>query len=207
MPTISVATPLILASGSRYRAELLARLNVPFRARASDADERAEAGEAALALAQRLAATKARRIAELEPGHWVLGSDQVVACGTRILGKPGTREQAIAQLEAQSGQTVEFLTAMVLLHDRLEAPLSHVDRCRVRFRALSRTEIEAYVDAEPAFDCAGSFKSEGLGISLCEAIDTEDATGLVGLPLIATRRLLASAGFAIPLALAGSRTA
>lgn len=206
MPTIDANTPLILASGSRYRAELLARLQLPFRARASDADETARPGEAALALAQRLAIAKARSVAAREPGHWILGSDQVVACGAQILGKPGGRDGAIAQLEAQSGRTVEFLTAMVLLHDQLEPPLTHVDRCRVRFRALSRAEIEAYVDAEPAFDCAGSFKSEGLGICLCEAIETEDATGLVGLPLIATRRLLAAAGFAVPLALSTART-
>lgn len=206
MPTIDANTPLILASGSRYRAELLSRLQLPFRALASDADETPAASETPLALAERLAGAKARSVALRTPGHWVLGSDQVVACGELILGKPGSRARAIAQLEAQSGRSVEFLTAMVLLHDQLETPLRHVDRCIVRFRTLSRAEIEAYVDAEPAFDCAGSFKSEGLGISLCEAIETEDATGLVGLPLIATRRLLAAAGFSVPLALSPART-
>lgn len=198
MPSIDAHTPLILASGSRYRAELLARLRLPFRAVTSAVDETPQRDEPPLALARRLALAKARSVAAREPGHWVLGSDQVVACGTQILGKPGTRERAIGQLEAQSGRAVEFLTAMVLLHDRLEDPLTHVDRCIVRFRMLRRAEIEAYVDAEPAFDCAGSFKSEGLGISLCESIETEDATGLVGLPLIATRRLLAAAGHAVP---------
>lgn len=198
-PTISAAQPLILASGSRYRAQLLSRLaGLPFVAEISQVDETQRRAEPPEALAQRLAEAKARAVAQRHPQRWVLGSDQVVACGTRILGKPGDRASAIAQLEAQSGQAVEFLTAMALLHDDLDAPLTHVDRTVVRFRKLSRREIEAYVTAEPAFDCAGSFKCEGLGISLCEKIVSDDPTALVGLPLIAARRLLATAGFSIP---------
>ena len=198
MPVITAENPLILASGSRYRAALLRRLAVPFVAEVSEVDETAVASETPTALAERLALAKARVVAQRRPSHWVLGSDQVVACGDRILGKPGNRDNAIAQLVAQSGQRVEFLTAMVLLHESLATPLRHLDRTRVHFRTLRRTEIEAYVDAEPAYDCAGSFMSEGLGISLCESIESEDPTGLVGLPLIATRRLLARAGYGIP---------
>ncbi|GAC1625205.1 MAG: Maf-like protein [Nevskia sp.] len=198
MPSITPQSPLILASGSRYRAELLQRLSLPFVAEVSQVDETPLAGELPAGLAARLALAKARTVAQRRPGRWVLGSDQVVACGAQILGKPGDRATAIAQLEAQSGRIVEFLTAMVLLHDALAAPLTHLDCTRVQFRRLRRAEIEAYVEAEPAYDCAGSFKSEGLGISLCEKIETEDPTGLVGLPLIATCRLLATAGWPIP---------
>lgn len=197
-PRISMESPLLLASGSRYRSELLTRLGLPFVVETSRVDETRLRGESAAALATRLANAKARAIAALRPGRWVLGSDQVVQCGTRVLGKPMDRAAAIGQLEAQSGKTVEFITAIALLHDGLGAPLTHIDRTRVRFRALDRAEIERYVDAEPALDCAGSFKCEGLGIALCEAIESADPTGLIGLPLIATRRLLALAACALP---------
>lgn len=195
---ISADSPLILASGSRYRAELLARLRLPFIALPSQTDEARLPGEAPLALAKRLAEAKARVLSRQHRGRWVLGSDQVVACDDAVLGKPGTRANAIAQLHAQSGRLVEFITAVALVHEDGGALLRHVDRTRVRFRSLSAAEIERYVDAEPALDCAGSFMSEGLGIALVEAIETEDATGLVGLPLIAVRRLLIEAGLAIP---------
>jgi len=198
MPAISVDTPLILASGSRYRAELLGRLQLPFVAVPSSVDETRLPGEAPRALAERLALAKARAVSSRFPGRWVLGSDQVAALGERVLGKPGNRAAAVMQLEAQSGHEIQFITAMVLLHDdALPLPL-HVDVTTVRFRSLSRAEIERYVDAESALDCAGSFKSEGLGIALCEAISTDDATGLVGLPLIAVCRLLAAAGYPLP---------
>lgn len=197
-PRITVDSPLILASGSRYRAELLARLGLPFIVQASHVDETPAAHEPALRLAARLAEAKARAVAARYPGRWVLGSDQTVACGERILGKPGNRDGAIAQLEAQSGRSVKFFTAAALLHANLESALTHIDITHVRFRALSRAEIERYVDAEPAFDCAGSFKCEGLGITLFETIDSTDPTALVGLPLIALRRLLAGAGLQLP---------
>ena len=198
MPPISAASPLILASGSRYRASLLARLGLPFDALPSDADETRLPGEAPQALAERLALAKARVLSSRHRERWVLGSDQVAALGDRVLGKPGSRAAAIAQLGAQSGQTVAFITAVALVHEASAAVHRHVDVTRVRFRSLSASEIERYVDAEPAFDCAGSFKSEGLGIALVEAIDSEDATGLVGLPLIAVRRLLAAIGQPLP---------
>lgn len=198
MLPITAAQPLILASGSRYRASLLARLGLPFEALPSDADESRQPDEAPQALAERLALAKARVLSTRHRERWVLGSDQVVACGTRVLGKPGTRAAAIEQLAAQSGQQVEFITAVALVHEASGALHRHVDVTRVRFRALTAAEIERYVDAEPAFDCAGSFKSEGLGITLVDAIDSEDATGLVGLPLIAVRRLLADIGQPLP---------
>lgn len=198
MPVITADTPLILASGSRYRASLLARLGLPFEAIASDADETRLDGESPRALAERLSLAKARTLSVRYPDRWVLGSDQVAALGDRVLGKPGHRDAAIAQLRAQSGQTVAFITAVALVHEASGAVHRHVDITRVRFRALADAEIDRYVDAEPAFDCAGSFKSEGLGIALVAAIESEDATGLVGLPLIAVRLLLAEIGCAVP---------
>lgn len=198
MSPITPRLPLVLASGSRYRASLLARLGVPFEAIASDADESRLPGESPQALAERLAEVKAQRLAARFPERWVLGSDQVAALGDRVLGKPGSRDAAIAQLRAQSGRQVDFITAVALVQAASGAVHRHVDLTRVRFRPLTAGEIERYVDAEPAFDCAGSFKSEGLGIALVEAIDSADATGLVGLPLIAVRRLLATIGHPLP---------
>lgn len=198
MPVITADTPLILASGSRYRASLLARLGLPFEAIASDADETRLDGESPRALAERLSLAKARTLSVRYPDRWVLGSDQVAALGDRVLGKPGHRDAAIAQLRAQSDQTVAFITAVALVHEASGAVHRHVDITRVRFRALDDAEIDRYVDAEPAFDCAGSFKSEGLGIALVAAIESEDATGLVGLPLIAVRLLLEEIGCAVP---------
>lgn len=191
-----VAPPLLLASGSRYRAELLSRLRLAFAVAVSQVDETPADRETPLDLVRRLAATKA---AALRPGHpdaWILGSDQVAVVDGRIQGKPGTRERAIEQLTAASGRTVQFLTAVALLTPtgRFEA----LDTTTVRFRSLRRAEIERYVDAEPALDCAGSFKCEGYGISLFETIDSSDPTGLIGLPLIAVCRLLREAGYALP---------
>ena len=198
MSPITPRLPLVLASGSRYRASLLARLGVPFEAMASDADESRLPDESPQALAERLAEVKAQRLAARFPERWVLGSDQVAALGDRVLDKPGSRDAAIAQLSAQSGRQVDFITAVALVQAASGAVHRHVDRTRVRFRPLTAGEIERYVDAEPAFDCAGSFKSEGLGIALVEAIESADATGLVGLPLIAVRRLLATIGQPLP---------
>jgi septum formation protein len=190
--------PLILASASRYRAELLARLRIPFEAMAADVDETPLPGETTRALAARLASAKAQKLAGLYPDRWVLGSDQVCSCEGRPLGKPGTRAVAIAQLQAQSGQRVEFFTAVELRQTASGAVHTHTDVTRVQFRELGRTEIERYVDAEDALDCAGGFKCEGLGIALFEAIDSSDPTALIGLPLIAVRRLLLHAGCAVP---------
>lgn len=187
---------LILASGSPYRAELLGRLCVPFTALSSQVDETPLAGEDPRQLTQRLALAKAQALAASHPQAWILGSDQSAAAQGRILGKPGTLDRARAQLRLLSGQTVEFLTAVALI--RGDEQLQALDVTTVRFRTLGDAEIERYLAAEPALDCAGSFKCEGLGISLFEEIRSADPTGLVGLPLIMTARLLRQAGFSLP---------
>lgn len=189
--------PLILASGSRYRAELLARLRLPFTQQSPDVDETPLLNEAATPLAQRLAHSKALAIATLAPDAWVIGSDQVCSCEGRLLGKPGTREKAIEQLQFLSGKYSAFVTAVALLKQG-GAVHRDFDTTVVKFRKLSETEIIRYVDTEPAFDCAGSAKIEGLGITLTAEVQSRDPTALIGLPLIATAKLLRKAGFALP---------
>ena len=191
---------LVLGSTSRYRRELLERLRLPFDVARPDTDETPLPGEAPAALAARLAAAKAGAVAQAEPDAWVLGSDQVAELDGRPLGKPGGREGAIAQLAAMSGRAVAFHTAVCLLRGGAGdgASFSAADTTLVRFRRLAPAEIARYVDAEQPYDCAGSFKSEGFGIALFEAIETTDPTALVGLPLIATAGLLRRAGFALP---------
>lgn len=188
---------LILASTSRYRRELLERLQLPFTTERPDVDEIPLPGEAPAALASRLAVAKAREVARLHPGAWVLGSDQVAGFDGHALGKPGSRDAAIAQLQSMSGSSVQFLTAVALCRDDALAGEA-LDTTTVTFRCLQRAEIERYIDAEQPLDCAGSFKSEGLGIALFDAVDTRDPTALIGLPLIATARLLRDAGFVLP---------
>lgn len=207
---MSAAPSLILASTSPYRRELLARLGIEFAVARPETDETPRPGETPDALAVRLAAAKAEAVLGrgalprdgLSPeggpmNAWAIGSDQVAELDGRPLGKPGTVENAEAQLAAMSGRSVRFLTALCLAGPngrRLEA----LDITVVRFRALRTDEIARYVARERPLDCAGSFKSEGLGIALFEAIDTQDPTALIGLPLIATARLLREAGYAIP---------
>ncbi|MDP3857557.1 MAG: nucleoside triphosphate pyrophosphatase [Stagnimonas sp.] len=195
---MSSPAPLILASGSRYRAELLARLRLNFSQSSPDVDESPRPGEDGATLAQRLALAKAQAVGTRAPQSWVIGSDQVAVCEERLIGKPGTREAAIEQLRWMSGRVVHFLTAVVLLRESSGTVHPALDRTLVRFRALGPEEIERYVDAEPSFDCAGSAKIEGLGISLCEEVQSRDPTALIGLPLIATAQLLRLAGFALP---------
>jgi septum formation protein len=188
---------LILASTSRYRRDLLQRLRLPFDVARPETDESPLPGEAPARMAQRLAAAKAVAVAQGRGDAWVLGSDQVAELGDGALGKPGGRAAALAQLAAMSGRDVHFRTAVCLAHadGRRFAAL---DTTVVRFRTLDADEIARYVDAEQPFDCAGSFKSEGLGIALFESIQSQDPTALVGLPLIATARLLREAGFQLP---------
>ncbi len=189
---------LTLASTSRYRRELLERLRLPFAVARPEVDETALPGETPLALAIRLAEAKAQAVARTLTGDsWALGSDQVADLDGRPLGKPGGRDAAIAQLRAMSGGMVRFHTALCLAHADGRT-LAAIDLTEVRFRALADAEIERYVDAEQPFDCAGSFKSEGLGIALFESIDNRDPTALIGLPLIATCTLLRQAGFPLP---------
>ena len=187
---------LVLASTSVYRRELLARLRVEFDIARPDVEETPLPGEAPASLAARLAAAKSAAIAAARPGDWVIGSDQVADLDAQPLGKSGGRDAAIAQLRAMSGKSVVFRTAVCVMRDA--QVFSAMDETVVRFRALSEDEIARYVDAEQPFDCAGSFKSEGLGIVLFDAIETRDPTALVGLPLIATARLLRQAGFRLP---------
>jgi septum formation protein len=188
----------VLASTSRYRRELLQRLGLDFEVARPDVDEAPLDGETPHATAVRLAHAKARAVAATGAGDaWILGSDQVGELAGHPLGKPGAREAAIAQLRAMSGRTVRFHTALCLVHAD-GTTYSACDLTEVRVRVLRDAEIVRYVDAEQPFDCAGSFKSEGLGITLFERIDTGDPTALVGLPLIATCGLLRLAGFALP---------
>ncbi len=187
---------LVLASTSRYRGELLARLRWPFDTVRPEVDETPLADETPQALALRLAVAKASTVATQRPLDCVIGSDQVADFDGRPLGKPGGREAAVAQLMAMSGRSVAFRTAVaVAVAGRVASAL---DTTVVRFRDLAPGEVERYVDLEQPYDCAGSFKSEGLGITLFDAIETADPTALVGLPLIATARLLRESGLALP---------
>lgn len=184
--------PLILASTSRYRAELLGRLGLPFSAEPPGVDEAALEGETPAALAERLAVLKARAVATRHPGALVIGSDQVASLGERRLGKPGTPERAREQLALASGHTVVFHTAVALAGPAgLEL---HRDETRVHFRTLSAAEIARYVELDAPLDCAGSFRSEGLGVALFEAIETRDPAALVGLPLVWLSGALTRAG-------------
>ena len=187
---------LILASTSPYRRELLGRLRLPFDVERPQVDETPLPGESPATLALRLARAKAEAVSALHPDAWVIGSDQVADLNGTPLGKSGDRETAIAQLLSMSARTVVFRTAVSVR--RGDVHFDAIDATRVRFRPLQRAEIERYVDAETPFDCAGSFKSEGLGIALFDAIETHDPTALIGLPMIATARLLRSAGFLLP---------
>jgi septum formation protein len=189
---------LVLASTSAYRRILLERLRIPFETERPDVDETADADESPIDLAKRLAETKARVVATRRPMDWVIGSDQVADLDGRNLGKPGGFANAVEQLSACSGRTVVFHTAVCLRHDASNCTRPFADVTRVRFRRLDALEIERYLQAEQPWDCAGSFKSEGLGIALFEAIETRDLTALVGLPLIALAQALREAGFNIP---------
>ena len=190
------AKKLILASTSVYRRELLERLRIPFSVISPKVDETPLPGERTVDLALRLAKAKAAAVAKDHPGAWVIGSDQVAdLCGAAI-GKPGNFERALAQLQLMRGATVTFHTALCLMRGDVETTLSVPTE--VTFRKLSDEILEAYLHAEEPYDCAGSAKSEGLGISLLEAIQSEDPTALIGLPLIALSGLLRDAGFVIP---------
>lgn len=185
---------LILASGSRYRRDLLARLHVSFRVQTSELDETPQPDETPPDLVTRLARAKAAAVAVQFPDDWVIGADQVAVSRGRIAGKPRGAAQTIAQLKEASGQTVTFLTAVCLMHHRDARSEQHVDDTMVRFRTLTEAEIKRYVELEQPFDCAGGFKSEGLGIALADRIDSADPTALIGLPLIWLSAALRRAG-------------
>jgi septum formation protein len=185
---------LILASTSRYRAGLLGRLRLPFEVAAPGVDEAPRAGEMPRARALRLAHDKAAAVAVTRADAWVIGSDQVASLGDVLLDKPGDADRCRAQLAAESGRSVEFHTAVVLLRGAPREVFEHVDRTTVRFRELSAAEIARYVELERPFDCAGGFRSEGLGVTLFASLETSDPAALVGLPLVWLAGALRAAG-------------
>lgn len=199
MPDYAVKNrPLVLGSSSRYRRELLERLHLPFTVAAPESDESPLPGEAPHALALRLALAKAHAVAALHPQAIVIGSDQVADLAGEPLGKPGNHERATAQLRRMGGRTVVFQTAVAVVCS--DSGFSEVDIApvEVRFRPLDDATIERYLRAEQPYDCAGSAKSEGLGIALLDAIVSDDPTALIGLPLIRTCRMLRAAGLVLP---------
>ncbi|MEO5661525.1 MAG: Maf family nucleotide pyrophosphatase [Polaromonas sp.] len=189
--------PLILGSTSRYRRELLQRLQIPFDVAAPDVDETPLPDESPRSLAERLSLAKARAVASAFPHAVVIGADQVADLNGLPLGKPGSHEQAVIQLRQMRGQTVIFQTAVAVVCHESGFEQSSLAAVRVKFRDLSDNEIENYLRAEQPYDCAGSAKSEGLGIALLESIESDDPTALVGLPLIRTCRMIQAAGVAL----------
>lgn len=189
---------LVLGSTSRYRRELLQRFGLPFDVVGPHVDETPQPNEAPAALAQRLALAKAQAVAVQRPEAIVIGSDQVADLHGQPLGKPGTHERAVAQLRQMSGQTVLFQTAVAVVCAATGLAACELAVVRVVFRDLTDAEIERYLRAEQPYDCAGSAKSEGLGITLLDHIDNDDPTALIGLPLIRTARLLRLAGLQLP---------
>lgn len=191
-------SPVILASSSVWRRQLLHQINLCFETISPDVDERPGDGEASDALACRLARAKAEKIAADRPQAVVIGSDQVAGVDGRILGKAGTATRAREQLKLQSGKVVVFHTGLCVCAPAFTEPRLHLETVTTRFRELSDAEIDRYVAAEDVTATAGSLKSEGLGITLVSAIESQDPSALVGLPLIALRGLLAEAGIALP---------
>ena len=189
--------PLILASTSTYRRQLLERLRVPFTVIAPDVDESALPGETPVQLACRLALAKAQAVAALHPNSVVIGSDQVADLHGEALGKPHTHARAVTQLQRMRGQTVIFQTAVAVVCQAQGFAQTELAQVKVQFNPLTDEEIESYLLAEKPYDCAGSAKSEGLGIALLARIDNDDPTALVGLPLIRTCQLLRAAGFKV----------
>ncbi|HJV62135.1 MAG TPA: Maf family nucleotide pyrophosphatase [Albitalea sp.] len=186
--------PLILGSTSRYRRELLERLRLPFEVRSPQVDETPQPAERPADLAQRLALAKARAVAAEAPDAIVIGSDQVADLGGQAIGKPGTHERAVQQLRSMSGQRVVFHTAVAVVRAATGFEACALAPVTVHFRELLDADIERYLRLEQPYDCAGSAKCETLGITLLEAIESDDPTALVGLPLIRTAQLLRRAG-------------
>ncbi len=190
---------IILASSSRYRRELLTRLQLAFTCQSPAIDETAENGESPLQLVQRLALGKARAVAEhCRQASLVIGSDQVATLGDTILGKPGDAARATRQLQQMRGQRIEFLTVLCLINTARQSQQVEVVPFSVKFRNYTDAEIERYVTAETPFDSAGSFRSEALGVSLVESMSGSDPTALIGLPLIKLGEMLRQEGIALP---------
>jgi len=186
--------PLVIASGSRYRAALLAQLQLPFTQASPDIDESPLTDETPEAYVLRLAKGKASALTARYPEHWIIGSDQTCIINGRVCGKPMTEERAIEQLLAVQGQRVTFLTGLCLMNSASGKQYSLVEPFHVHFRTLSREELTHYVSTEQPLDCAGSFKVEGLGINLFSALEGRDSNSLIGLPLIGLCDLMREAG-------------
>ena len=195
---MTTAPGLILASTSPYRQQLLNRLRLPFETRSPGVDEATLPAEAPALRAARLALVKARAVASDHPDRVVIGADQVAACEGRILDKPGGAAQARLQLRHQSGRSVEFYSAVAVLCLQRGYCEQFLDLTTVHLRALTEAEIESYIRADEPFDCAGALRSESLGVSLCERIESNDPTGLIGLPLIRLSATLRACGYALP---------
>ncbi|MEZ0122082.1 MAG: nucleoside triphosphate pyrophosphatase [Candidatus Reddybacter sp.] len=181
---------LLLASSSPYRRELLSRLHIPFDWQAPDVDESALAGETPQQLALRLSSSKARALAASHREHLIIGSDQVASCRGKSINKPGNYANAFKQLQALSGQRVDFYTGLCVLDSTSGRSSADTVITEVVFRQLSDTDIDSYLRCEQPYDCAGSFKAEGLGIALFDRISSDDNTAIIGLPLIRLRQML-----------------
>ncbi|MFJ2334504.1 Maf family protein [Pseudomonas helleri] len=190
--------PLLLASSSVYRRDLLSRLRLPFTCSSPDIDESHRPGESALELVQRLSLEKAQALAASHPAHLIIGSDQVAVLNGQIIGKPHTFDKARQQLLNASGASVSFLTGLTLLNSQTGHYQTDCVPFTVHMRHLSAEQIERYLHAEEPYDCAGSFKAEGLGVSLFQRTEGDDATSLVGLPLIRLVDMLLAQGVALP---------
>ncbi|WP_350581070.1 nucleoside triphosphate pyrophosphatase [Pseudomonas sp. HY2-MNA-CIBAN-0224] len=190
--------PLLLASSSVYRRDLLSRLRLPFTCSSPDIDESHRPGESALELVQRLSLEKAQVLAASHPAHLIIGSDQVAVLNGQIIGKPHTFDKARQQLLNASGASVSFLTGLTLLHSQTGHYQTDCVPFTVHMRHLNAEQIERYLHAEEPYDCAGSFKAEGLGVSLFQRTEGDDATSLVGLPLIRLVDMLLAQGVALP---------
>lgn len=189
---------LVLGSTSAYRRRLLERFGIPFTTAASHVDETPLPGELPIDLVHRLARSKAEAVAQRHRNSLVVGSDQLAVCGRDVLGKPASGERAAAQLKALSGQRVAFYTAVHIVNSDTGANEGHLDVTTVHFRKLSDGEIERYIAHDKPYDCAGGFKVESLGIALFTRIESQDPTGLIGLPLIWLAEALRRNGFAVP---------
>lgn len=185
---------IVLASSSRYRQQLLEKLGLTFVAASPDIDEQPHTGESPFSIAQRLSETKARALKERFPNHLIIGSDQVAELNGIPIGKPGNHQRACQQLQAASGNTLHFHTGVALFNSAT-ATMQYASSCyAVKFRQLSQDQIDSYLRKEAPYDCAGSFKSEGLGIALFEHIRGDDPNSLIGLPLIQLTHLLLNEG-------------
>ena len=189
---------VILASTSRYRAELLHRLKIEFEQHPPECDETPHNGEAAEALVERLSRVKAQSVADRFPDHLVIGSDQVASCEGMIIGKPVDHEDAVSQLQTLSGRTITFITGLCVMHKRTGRELQNVVRTEVQFKQLDNTQIIRYLKADEPYDCAASFRSEGYGSTIVKRISSDDPTAIIGLPVILVASYLDQLGMALP---------